>query len=145
MRRLLIDTDPGIDDSRMIQWALKAPEVQVKALTTVFGNTTVELATRNALINLEIAGRQEIPVARGACKPLVRTVAFSLCRGHSRQRRIGRWRLACSGAQAARCAGRLLPRSTYSRSPGNLTLVTAGPLTNLALSVSLELKMGSVG
>ena len=69
-RKVIIDTDPGIDDAMAIFFALESPELDVIGLTTVFGNAHVETCTTNALLLLEIAGRTDIPVAEGAGKPL---------------------------------------------------------------------------
>ncbi len=65
-RKIIIDTDPGVDDAMAIFFALRSPELDVIGLTTVFGNVHTDLATTNALRLLEIAGRTDIPVARGA-------------------------------------------------------------------------------
>ena len=69
MKRVIIDTDPGIDDAAAIFLALGSPELQVDALTTVFGNTAVEQCTVNALRILEAAGRADIPVYQGSGRP----------------------------------------------------------------------------
>src|SRR5450432_176794 len=70
-QKIIIDTDPGIDDSMAIFFALSSPELEVIGLTTVFGNVHVDLAATNALRLLEIAGRTDIPVAQGAANSLV--------------------------------------------------------------------------
>ena len=72
MKRVIIDTDPGIDDAAAILMALASPELEVVALTTTFGNASVETCTDNALRVLEAAGRSDIPVFVGAGKPLLR-------------------------------------------------------------------------
>ena len=71
MKRVIIDTDPGIDDTAAIFLALASPELHVEALTTVYGNGTIADCTRNALVILETAGRSDIPVYQGAGKPLM--------------------------------------------------------------------------
>src|SRR5215472_4700180 len=71
-RRVIIDTDPGIDDAQAILFALFCEEFQIDALTTVFGNVPATTAAANALRLLEMAGRPEIPVYLGAAEPLVR-------------------------------------------------------------------------
>jgi len=76
-RKIIIDTDPGVDDTMAIFLALASPELDVVGLTTIFGNVPTELATMNALRLLEIAGRTEIPVAKGASDPLTRPFAGS--------------------------------------------------------------------
>ncbi|XP_020592298.1 probable uridine nucleosidase 2 isoform X2 [Phalaenopsis equestris] len=65
-RKIIIDTDPGIDDAMAIFIALSLPEIEVIGLTTTHGNVYTTLATRNALHLLEIAGRSDIPVAEGS-------------------------------------------------------------------------------
>ena len=65
-RRILIDTDPGIDDAMALFYALASPEFDVVAVTTIFGNTDVELATTNALRLLDIAGQDEYQLVAGA-------------------------------------------------------------------------------
>jgi inosine-uridine nucleoside N-ribohydrolase len=69
---IVIDCDPGHDDAMAILLALASPEVELRAITTVAGNQTVDKTTRNALVVLEIAGRTDIPVAAGADAPLRR-------------------------------------------------------------------------
>src|SRR5512138_3243152 len=70
-KRILIDTDPGIDDSCAILLALASPEVLVEGLSIVHGNCSVEQATTNALSVLELANASHVPVARGCELPLV--------------------------------------------------------------------------
>jgi inosine-uridine nucleoside N-ribohydrolase len=69
---IVIDCDPGYDDAIAILLALASPEVELRAVTTVAGNQTLEKTTRNALKVLELAGRSDIPLAAGADAPLRR-------------------------------------------------------------------------
>jgi len=69
---IVIDCDPGHDDAIAILLALASPEVELRAVTTVAGNQTLDKTTRNALKVLELAGRTDIPVAAGADAPLRR-------------------------------------------------------------------------
>jgi len=69
---IVIDCDPGHDDAIAILLALASPEVEVRGITTVGGNQTLEKTTRNALKVLELADRTDIPVAAGADRPLRR-------------------------------------------------------------------------
>jgi pyrimidine-specific ribonucleoside hydrolase len=71
---ILIDCDPGHDDAIAILLALASPEVELRGVTTVAGNQTLDKTTRNALKILELAGRADIPVAAGADRPLTRTL-----------------------------------------------------------------------
>jgi pyrimidine-specific ribonucleoside hydrolase len=69
---IVMDCDPGHDDAIAILLALASPEVELRGLVTVAGNQTVDKTTRNALKVLELAGRADIPVVRGADAPLRR-------------------------------------------------------------------------
>jgi inosine-uridine nucleoside N-ribohydrolase len=69
---IVIDCDPGHDDAIAILLALASPEVELRGIVTVAGNQTVDKTTRNALKVLELAGRADIPVVRGASAPLKR-------------------------------------------------------------------------
>jgi inosine-uridine nucleoside N-ribohydrolase len=71
---IVIDCDPGHDDAIAILLALASPEVELRGITTVAGNQTLEKTTRNALKVLELAGRADIPVAAGADRPLRRAL-----------------------------------------------------------------------
>src|SRR5205085_10043666 len=68
---LLIDCDPGIDDAVALLLACARPEVRLLGVTTVAGNVGVAATTRNARRVLALAGRHDVPVARGAGRPLV--------------------------------------------------------------------------
>jgi inosine-uridine nucleoside N-ribohydrolase len=70
--RIVIDCDPGHDDAIAILLALASPEVELLGVTTVAGNQTLEKTTANAIRVLDFAGRDDIPVAAGADRPLVR-------------------------------------------------------------------------
>jgi inosine-uridine nucleoside N-ribohydrolase len=74
---IVIDCDPGHDDAIAILLALASPEVELRAITTVAGNQTLDKTTRNALAVLEVAGRTDIPVAAGAAAPLGRPLRTS--------------------------------------------------------------------
>jgi pyrimidine-specific ribonucleoside hydrolase len=69
---IVIDCDPGHDDAIAILLALSSPEVELRGITTVAGNQTLDKTTRNALKVLELAGRTDVPVAAGADAPLKR-------------------------------------------------------------------------
>jgi inosine-uridine nucleoside N-ribohydrolase len=74
---ILVDCDPGHDDAIALLLALASPEVELVGVTTVHGNQTIEKTTTNALKVLELVGRQDVPVARGAARPLVREPAVA--------------------------------------------------------------------
>lgn len=70
--RVLIDCDTGIDDAVALSYAVRAPELEVLGITTVCGNVPVDITTYNTLHALHLMGRDDIPLAKGARKPLER-------------------------------------------------------------------------
>lgn len=74
MKKIIIDCDPGMDDSMALVMALKSPALDVQAITTVNGNYPIDVTTTNALKMVELLGRTDIPVARGQATPLVRKI-----------------------------------------------------------------------
>src|SRR5438045_4193249 len=69
---ILLDCDPGHDDAIALLLALGSDELELRGVTTVAGNQTLEKTTANAIRVLELVGREDVPVARGAGRPLVR-------------------------------------------------------------------------
>ena len=136
MMRLIIDTDPGIDDALALFFALAAPDVQLEAVTTVSGNVSVDKTTRNALALLELAGRGNVPVARGANRPLLRPAVYA---DHVHGRNgVGDVELPEPHHEPAALHAVEMIIQTILGAPGEITLVTLGPLTNLALAVRRE-------
>ena len=74
---IILDCDPGHDDAIAILLALASPEVELVAITTTHGNQTLEKTTANALKVLELAGRSDVPVARGSELPLTRELTVA--------------------------------------------------------------------
>ena len=133
MPRILLDTDPGIDDALALLLALASPEVHLEAITTTHGNVPVELTTRNALALLELAGQSNIPVARGSAHALLRPlVDASHVHGHTG---LGYATLPEPRTRPVPQHAADLLVERIQAAPGELTLVAVGPLTNLALAV----------
>jgi inosine-uridine nucleoside N-ribohydrolase len=133
MPRIILDTDPGIDDALALFLALASPEVQLEAITTTHGNVGLDLTTRNALALLELTGHAEIPVARGSVHPLVREyVSAAHVHGGTG---LGDVVLPEPTIQPIHqhASDYLIER--IQAEPGELTLVAVGPLTNLALAL----------
>lgn len=137
MRKIIIDTDPGIDDAIAILLALSAKkELDVLALTTVNGNVDVEKVTKNACKILEVAGRTDIPVYKGNDKPLVR--ARINCEEFHGDDGLGN-----AGAEDSEkeietehAVDFLIRKAEEEK--GELTLVPIGPLTNIAQAVQKD-------
>jgi purine nucleosidase/pyrimidine-specific ribonucleoside hydrolase len=124
---ILLDCDPGHDDAIALLLALGSDEVELRGVTTVAGNQTLEKTTANAIRVLELAGRGEIQVAAGAGSPLVREP-----------------RVAANVHGETGLDGPDLPPPQIEPAPqhavdflaeriGGATLVATGPLTNVAL------------
>jgi purine nucleosidase len=132
-RPVIIDTDPGTDDAMAILLALNSPELDVRAFTVVGGNVPQAQALENALRLVSLAGRCDIPIARGAPRPLAqRLITAEFVHGKNG--------LGDIELPASRCATdkRFAPDliiEMVRAMPGQLTLVPVGPLTNIALAV----------
>ena len=135
--KIILDCDPGHDDAIAMLLAWGSPEIELVGVTTVMGNQTIDKVTRNALSVARVAGITGVPFARGAHRPLVRTVEVAeTIHGES-------------GLD-----GPVLPSPTISLDPrhavdfiidtimasaiGEITLVPTGALTNIALAVRKE-------
>jgi pyrimidine-specific ribonucleoside hydrolase len=126
---IVLDCDPGHDDAVALLLAVGSPRIDLRAVTTTFGNCSVEDATRNALQVLTLAGAQDVPVARGAAGPLQ-----------------GRLELGNYVHGASGLDGPELPepqsspvdltavqmiRRVLDESPEPVTVVATGPITNI--------------
>jgi pyrimidine-specific ribonucleoside hydrolase len=130
---LIIDTDPGVDDTFALILALLSPEVDVRAVTVTFGNVSREKTFANARRVLALAGRTDVPVAARAVRPLV----------HAQGELAADWHGADGlGLRSADFPepGPADPRpaitlmaDVLSASPEPVTIVSLGPMTNTAL------------
>jgi inosine-uridine nucleoside N-ribohydrolase len=133
MRRILMDSDPGIDDAIAIILAIKSQQLKVEAITAVSGNLTADRTCINALKVLELIGIDSIPVAQGMMTPLVRKYPkdpFS----------HGDDGLGNTGLPAPRLKPdpRFAPDliiDVVNRFAGDISIVATGPLTNIALAL----------
>ncbi len=133
-RAFLIDTDTASDDAVALLMALGAPDVCVAAITTVAGNVSLEQGTRNALYAVELCGA-DLPVYAGTSKPLMR--AHQDATWFHGQDGLGDhgFRPRHRTAAAKHAVDAII--ETIHANPG-LTLVTLGPLTNIALALLRE-------
>jgi inosine-uridine nucleoside N-ribohydrolase len=133
---IVLDCDPGHDDALALMLAVSSPEVELVGVTTVAGNQTIEKTTTNALKVLELCGRSDVPVARGASDPLVRRrdVAAHV---HGESGLDGPDLPAPSTRPVDEHAVQFLARLIREHE-GKLTLVPTGPLTNVGLLLALE-------
>lgn len=136
MRKIIIDTDPGIDDAMAICLAFNAPQLDVLALTTTFGNVSIDMATDNALILTELAG-VDVPVAKGVGVPLEIAPLPHPDFVHGADG-FGNINWPASSRQAdERSAAQMIVDLVHAN-PNEVTLVALGPLGNLAQALTLD-------
>lgn len=132
-KKVIIDTDPGVDDAFALLLAMSSPEIDLLAVTAVAGNVPLDVTLRNALRLVEIAGRTDIPVARGAASPLVRTLVDAAY-AHGDNGLAGVDFSPPGLRPAAEPAASLIGRLVREH-PGEVTIVGIGPLTNVAMAL----------
>lgn len=128
---VILDCDPGHDDAIALILALASPELKVLAVTTSAGNQTPDKTLNNALRILTLLGRDDIPVAAGAAKPLARELIIA-DNVHGESGLDGPELPEPAFAPRAMSALELMARC-LRESPEPVTLVPTGPLTNIAL------------
>ena len=133
--RIVIDTDPGVDDAAAIWLALASPEIEVLGITVVAGNVTLEATLANACKIVALAGRTDVPVFAGAPGPLVRpqvTGKYAHIGAFSDQ--------LVPATELKPAAGHavdfLIGTARAAAEAGDpITICAIGPLTNLALAL----------
>ncbi|MFQ7537205.1 MAG: nucleoside hydrolase [Clostridium sp.] len=130
-RPIIIDTDPGIDDALAIAIALFSEELDVRLITTVAGNVGLDKVTYNALRLLKYFEREDVPVAMGADRPLIREYedAASV---HGKSGMEG-FDFEEPTQQPLKENAVDAMRSAIMNSSEPVTLVPIAPLTNIAL------------
>ena len=128
-RHFIIDTDTASDDAVGLVMAMHHPGVRIEAITVVAGNVPVNQAVQNALYTVELC-QQAIPVYRGISAPLLRPLSTAqFVHGQDGMGDIG---LPLSGRQPASGHAVSVMIEIIHNFKGNITLVTLGPLTNIA-------------
>jgi len=133
MQRMWIDTDTASDDAVAILMALRWPDVHVEGISVVSGNVPVEMGEKNARYTVQLCGK-ETPVSAGAARPLLREPSYAYFfhgadgMGGMNYPEASRPLESQHGVDALVDAVR--------RYPGEITLVTLGPLTNVALALA---------
>ena len=132
---IILDVDTGLDDALALILAVRSPDVDLLAVSTLAGNVNVSKATANTLAVLDYLGATDIPVHRGASRPLVEPI-FDASDIHG---------VTGLGDACSRKARAMSARSRTSgdhpmakQRPGEITLVCTGPLTNLAIALNVE-------
>jgi purine nucleosidase len=134
--RVVLDTDPGIDDSLTMLLALVSPEVELAAVGVTGGNCSLDDGVRNALSVLALGGRPDVPVCPGVALPLIRP-PFTAPETHG-DRGLGYARLPDSPASPSNdhAVDRIIRE--IMAAPGEVTLIAIAPLTNVALAIRRE-------
>jgi purine nucleosidase len=140
--RVIIDTDPGVDDAMAILLALNSPELKVAALTVVAGNVDAAQGLQNALKIVSLAGRCDVVVAGGARHPLNQKLITAQF-WHGKNGLAG-VELPASQCKADARFGPDLIIEMVHKYPHELTLIPVGPLTNIALAVSKDPSIASL-
>ena len=136
--RIIIDTDPGVDDALTFLLALASPEIKLEALTTTQGNVTLDKATRNALSILELCRANHIPVAVGSMYPLVQPLrASASVHGESG---IGNAQLPTPQTHPVTAHAVDFLIETILAEPNEISIFPIGPLTNIAMAIRKEPK-----
>jgi purine nucleosidase len=135
-KKILFDTDPGIDDACAILLALASPELSVEGLSIVHGNCSVEQGTTNTLAILELANASHVPVAKGCELPLVQPSLLAP-ETHG-ETGLGYARLPAPRIRPIVQHGIDFLIEKIMSHPGEITLVAIGPLTNIALAIRHE-------
>jgi purine nucleosidase len=133
---LLIDCDTGIDDALALLYACASPEAEIAGVSCVAGNVELPHVVRNTLAVLELAGRTEVEVAAGRDAPIARPLRIA--DDTHGPTGLGYAELpAPSSATGPRDAAEMIVARARAR-PGELTLVTLGPLSNVAVALERE-------
>ena len=132
--RVIIDTDPGVDDALALLFAMRSAELKIEGITPVAGNVPLELTLPNALRMVEIAGRADIPVAVGAKSPLMRRLVTA-AQVHGENGLGGAVFPEPTTKPIAEPAAEFI-RRIVRKYPSEVTLLTIGPLTNIATALN---------
>ena len=138
---VILDCDPGHDDAIALILALASPELKVLAVTTSAGNQTPDKTLNNALRILTLLGRDDIPVAAGANKPLARELIIA-DNVHGESGLDGP-KLPDPGFAPVAMTALELMAKCLRESPEPVTLVPTGPLTNIALLLAAHRELKS--
>ena len=134
-QKMWIDTDTASDDAVALILALKSPTTNVIGISIVAGNVPIELGVQAALYTIEMC-EAKVPVHVGATKPLVRS--FSSAQNVHGTDGMGDIGLKLSGRIPTSHDAVRQIIDTFRSAPGEIDLVTLGPLTNIALALSIE-------
>lgn len=134
MKKIILDCDPGMDDSMAIVMAAKSPELKLMAVTTVNGNYPADVTCVNARKVLEMLGREEIPVAKGMERPMVRNAPkdpFTHGKDGQAENFLPDPEIPLDSRHAVDLLIDLIKEN-----PGEITVVATGPMSNIAMAIT---------
>ena len=141
LRRFIVDTDTGSDDVWAVIEALRATDVvRVEAITVVCGNLPLDLCVKNAMLAVDAAGTYVPPVYRGMERPLMRQAAFYAPGIHGEDG-LGGMNLPAPERPVETKHAMDAIIDIVMANPGEIEIVTCGPLTNLAMALLKEPKL----
>ena len=132
-KKIILDCDPGMDDSMAIIMACKSDALEVKAITTVSGNYSVDVTSKNALKVLELIGRTDIPVGKGMPEPMVRKSPkdpFTHGTDGQAENHLPDPATPLCGRHAVE-----LIIDTVKANPGEVYILCTGPMSNVAMAM----------
>ena len=133
MRRVVIDTDPGADDALALLMALNCPDLLIEGITTVGGNATLAETTRNALRLVDhVAGGRDVPIAVGADRPVRGSFSYAYHVHGTDGLGVD---LPSTTLKPHQADAAEFIRDRALASPGRLTVIAIGPLTNVAAAL----------
>ncbi len=135
--KLIIDTDMGVDDAVALLMVLAQPEAEVAAITSVLGNVSLAQATHNVGVVLDVAEAPPMPIFQGCARPLLQHEPEDAVSIHGEDGLGGAGRPETTRSVEKEHASLAMTRLAREN-PGELTLLTLGPLTNVALAIRLD-------
>ena len=131
--RLILDTDPGIDDALALLLLAASPEIELQAITVTHGNTSVDKCLVNALKLADFAGLKGVPIARGASAPLIKSL--TVAEDTHGDGGLGYAILPDSSLQVSEKNAIDTIIELVHKFPNEITILAIGPLTNIALAI----------
>ena len=133
--RLILDVDTGVDDALALGLAVLRPDVELLAVTTLAGNVDVENTTENTRRVLAFLGANDVPVHRGASRPLARPPRDAA--HYHGQNGLGDAEFPAAAAQLGSDRGPAAIIRMAKQYPGEIVLVAVGPMTNIAIALNV--------
>ena len=140
MRKVIIDCDPGIDDTLALSLAVKSPDIEVVAITVVCGNVPADIGTQNVLKCLERCDRLDIPVYQGMEKPLKQP--FISAQDTHGMDGLGETNFPMILRKQAEPLHAVDFLADYFKEKTNTSVIALGPLTNIAFALKVNPNIG---